>query len=177
MRGGHWLANRRTREDARSRLGERTAQIVQLRDDGLLLWEIAEHVGVTKERIRQILAKARSMGAGPRPPSRVVTRQASILLGLSAEMRPGSFRRLMAKFGVGPVASKRGRLYWGVTNLRGIKAPKCQVCGSPIPLGRYSRSVTCSRSCSMSRRYNQSPRRKAAATRAALKPRLATPGS
>ena len=171
------MANRQTREDARSRLGERTAQIVQLRDDGLLLWEIAEHVGVTKERVRQILAKARSLGAGPRPPSQVVTRQASILLGLSAEMRPGSFWRLMAKFGVGPVASKRGRLYWSVANLRGIKAPKCQVCGSPIPLSRYSRSVTCSRACSMARRYNQSARRKAGTAKGAGKPGSATTGS
>ena len=172
---GQWLANRRTREDARARLGERTAQIVQLRDDGLLLWEIAERVGVTKERVRQILAKAKSMGAGPHPPSQVVTRQASILLGLSAEMRPGSFRRLMAKFDVGPVASKRGRLYWSVASLRGIKAPKCQVCGNPIPLSRYSRSVTCSRACSMARRYNQSARKKAGAVRAGRKPRSTNP--
>ena len=157
------MANRRTREDARSRLGERAARIVRLRDDGLLLWEIAERVGVTKERVRQILAKAGAMGAGPRPPVQVVTRQASMLLGLSAEMRPGSFQRLMTKFGIEPVANKRGRLYWRVSSLRGIKAPKCQVCGSPIPLSRYSRSVTCSRGCSTARRYSQSPRRKTAA--------------
>ncbi|MCE2404761.1 MAG: hypothetical protein J4F43_06355 [Dehalococcoidia bacterium] len=157
------MANRRTREDARSRLGERAARIVRLRDDGLLLWEIAERVGVTKERVRQILAKARAAGAGPRPPGQVVTRQASILLGLSAEMRPGSFQRLMTKFGIEPVANKRGRLYWKVSSLRGIKAPKCQVCGSPIPLSRYSRSVTCSRGCSTARRHSQSSRKKAAA--------------
>ena len=169
------MANRRTREDARSRLGERTAQIVQLRDDGLLLWEIAEQVGVTKERVRQILAKAGSMGAGPRPPGQVVTRQASILLGLSAEMRPGSFQRLMAKFGIEPVASKRGRLYWKVASLRSIKAPKCQACGSPIPLSRYSRSVTCSRTCSMARRYKQSARKKAPA-RTDTKPRSTKTG-
>ena len=103
------------------------------------------------------------MGAGPRPPGQVVTRQASILLGLSAEMRPGSFQRLMTKFGIEPVANKRGRLYWRVASLRGIKAPKCQVCGSSIPLSRYSRSVTCSKTCSMARRYSQSSRKKAAA--------------
>ena len=155
------MANRRTAEDPRSRLGERTAQIVQLRDDGLLLWEIAERVGVTKERVRQILAKAKCMGAGPGPPSQVVTRQASILLGLSAEMRPGSFQRLMVKFGIEPVASKRGRLYWSVDSLRRIRAPKCEVCGSPIPLSRCARSVTCSRTCSMARRYKQSGRKRA----------------
>ena len=148
-----------TRPNPRSGLGERISQIVGLRDDGLLLWEIAERVGVTKERIRQILAKARAMGAGPKPPSQVVTRQASILLGMSPEIRPGSFQRLMAKFGVTPVASKRGRLYWNVGRLLQIESPKCVVCQSPVPVTRYVRSVTCSRQCSNQRRSQYSSRR------------------
>ena len=146
--------------DPRSRLGERISQIVGLRDDGLLLWEIAERIGVTKERIRQILAKARAMGAGPKPPSQVVTRQASILLGMSPEIRPGSFQRLMAKFGVVPVASKRGRLYWNVGRLLKIEPPKCVVCQSPVPVARYIRSATCSRQCSNQRRSQYTSRRR-----------------
>lgn len=164
------------RKDPRPRPGERTAQVVGFRDDGLLLWEIAERVGVTKERVRQILAKAKAMGAGPKPPKQVVTRQASILLGMSPEMRPGSFHRLMARFGVDPVASKRGRLYWSVDRLRSIVPPRCEVCDSPIPLSRYSRSVTCSRSCSLSRRYKQSGRRTDGVSRKG-RPRGAAPRS
>ena len=145
---------------ARARLDERTSQIVHARDEGLLLWEIAERAGVTKERVRQILAKATASGAGPRPPKQVVTRQASIMLGMSPETRPGSFRKLMAKLGVNPVATKRGRLYWAVDNLKSIEAPKCVVCHSPIALGRYARSVTCSRTCSIYRRSQYSTQRK-----------------
>ena len=139
---------------------ERTLQIVALRNEGLLLWEIADRVGVTKERIRQILVKAREMGVGTDPPKLIVTRQASALLGMSPEMRPCSFRRLMAKLSVTPVASKRGRLYWSVGNLKNIEAPKCVVCQSPIPLGRYARSTTCSRDCSVLRRSQDYTRRR-----------------
>ena len=140
--------------------GDRTARIIALREEGYLLWEIAERVGVTKERVRQILSKAKAMGAEPGPPKQVVTRQASILLGMSLEMRPGSFKKLMAKFGVTPTASKRGRLYWAVEGLRNIEFPKCVVCGSPIPLSRYARSVTCSHTCSEFRRAQYPHRRK-----------------
>ena len=138
--------------DGRSRFGDRTMKIVALRDEGLLLWEIAEREGVTKERIRQILAKASASGAGPKPPRQVVTRQASILVGMSPEVRPGSFRRLMAKLGITPVATKRGRLYWNVNGLSNIEFPKCVVCKTPVPLTRYARSVTCSRQCAVNRR-------------------------
>ena len=109
-----------TQESARPQLGDRTSQIVALRAEGLLLWEIAERLEITKERVRQILVKASAMGAGPQSPKQVGTRRASILLGMSSEMRPGSFRRLMAKFDVTPAASKRGRLYWTVETLLGI---------------------------------------------------------
>ena len=146
-------------QPAPSQSGDRTAQVVALRDEGLLLWEIAEKLAVTKERVRQILAKASEMGAGPKEPKQIVTRRASVMLGMSPEMRPGSFRRLMAKFGVTSVASKRGRLYWAVESLHNIEAPRCVVCQSPIPLGRYSRSVTCSRHCSTYRRSQYSRHR------------------
>jgi predicted nucleic acid-binding Zn ribbon protein len=145
---------------AESQLNERTAEIVALRDEGMLLWEIAEWAGVTKERIRQILAGASSKGLGPGTPKQVVTRRALMFLGMSAEMRPGSFQRLMAKFGVAPIATKRGRLYWDVKSLSNIEPPKCVVCNSPVPFDRYSRSSTCSRSCSISRRAQYSRRRK-----------------
>jgi len=135
---------------------DRASQIVALRNEGLLLWEIGERVGVTKERVRQILAKARAAGAGPKPPKQVVTRQASMMLGMSSEMRPRSFRRLMAKLGISPVASKRGRLYWNVESLSNIEPPRCVVCQSPVPLGRYIRSVTCSPHCSTYRRSQSS---------------------
>ena len=105
------------------RSANRISQIVALRDEGLLLWEIAERMGVTKERVRQLLAKASAMGAGPKEPKQVVTRRASMLLGMSPEVRPGSFQRLMAKFGITPVASKRGRLYWSVEGLLKIEPP------------------------------------------------------
>lgn len=146
--------------NVRLRSGDRTAEIVAFRDQGLLLWEIAEWAGVTKERIRQILARATRMGAGPRAPKQVVTRQALILLGISAEMRPGSFQRLMVKFGVTPAARKRGRLYWNVESLSNIKPPRCVVCQSPVPIHRYARSVTCSRNCSIYRRSQYSSRRR-----------------
>ena len=149
-----------TRDGPAQGLGDRTAQIVALRDQGLLLLEIADRVGVTKERVRQILVRARAMGVGPKPPQQIVTRQASKWLGLSPEMRPGSFRRLMAKFGIGPVADKRGRLYWSVESLSNIEPPHCVVCGSAVPLGRYSRSLACSRRCSMARRSRNSSRRR-----------------
>ena len=157
------LATRREQRPSRdipTHQRERTLQIVALRNDGLLLWEIADRVGVTKERIRQILVKAREMGVGTSPPKLIVTRQASALLGMSPEMRPGSFRKLMAKFSVTPMANKRGRLYWSVGNLKKIEAPKCVVCRSPVPLTRYARSVTCSRDCSILRRSRDSTRQR-----------------
>ena len=145
---------------ARSRSGDRISQIVELRNEGLLLWEIAERNRITKERVRQILAKASAMGAGPKDPRQVVTRRASMLLGMSPEVRPRSFQRLMTKFGISPVASKRGRLYWNVESLLNIEPPKCVVCQLPIPLARFARSVTCSRYCSTSRRSQNSGRRR-----------------
>ena len=148
---------------ARQPQSDRTAQIVALRNEGFLLWEIADRVGVTKERVRQILAKAREMGVGPAPPQQIVTRRASMMLGMSSEMRPGSFRSLMAKFSVEPVASKRGRLYWSVEELLAIELPRCVVCEAPFSLRRYARSVTCSRDCSTYRRSRSSSWRKARA--------------
>ena len=150
--------------DPRPQLRERTAQIMALRGEGFLLWEIADQVGVTKERVRQILSTARAMGQEPKPLKQVVTRQASILLGMSPEMRQGSFVKLMAKFGVSPIATKRGRLYWAVESLRKIEPPKCAVCQSPIPLGRYARSVTCSRACSVHRRSQYASHRRTRAS-------------
>ena len=141
-----------TRDQMASEMDKRTAEIVRLRDEGLLLREIADQMAVTKERVRQILAKAKTMGAETKPPKQVVTRQASILLGMSSEMRPGSFQRLMARFGISPVANKKGRLYWNVETLRNIQPPKCIVCQKPVPLARYTRSTTCSRNCSNYRR-------------------------
>jgi len=129
---------------------DRTSLIVGLRDEGFLLWEIADRFGVTKERVRQILARAK--GQGPQPPKLLVTRQASILLGMPPEMRPGSFQRLMARFGVMPAVVKRGRLYWSVEALNNLKLPVCSVCKITIPLSRYTRSDTCSSRCSTTRR-------------------------
>ena len=142
----------KAKEDPRLSLNDRSMKIVALRDEGLLLWEIAEREGVTKERIRQILAKASASGDGPKASRQVVTRRAAILVGMSPEVRPGSFRRLMSKLGVTPVDTKRGRLYWNVNTLIKIVSPKCVVCESSIPLGRYARSVTCNRHCAVSRR-------------------------
>ena len=142
-------------------LSGRTEQIVALRGDGLLLWEIAERIGVTKERIRQILVEARAKGREPAPPHQVVTRRALMLMGMSPETRPSSFQRLMARFGITPVVKKRGRLYWNVERLLNIAPPRCVVCQSPIPLSRYTRSVTCSHQCSAyqrSRRPREEPR-------------------
>ena len=165
-----------SQQGARAQLEERNLEIVSLRDEGLLLWEIADRMGVTKERVRQILAKAKAMGMGSDMPKRVVTRRASILLGMSAEMRPNSFRTLMARFGVSPVANKRGRLYWDVDSLRSIQTPKCAVCGSPIPLSRYTRSVTCSRRCSISRRSQQARRASARSQNRRRQPQAARRG-
>ena len=135
---------------------ERAAWIVGLRDEGLLLWEIAVQAEVTKERVRQILAKAAATGCGPKAPKQVVTRQASLLLGMPPEMRPGSFQRLMAKLDVTPTVRKRGRLYWSVESLKGIELPRCVVCRGPVSLSRYARSVTCSGRCSSFRRSHPS---------------------
>ena len=136
------------KEKSESQIVDRAAWIVGLRDEGLLLWEIAELAEVTKERVRQILAKASAKGYGPNPPKQVVTRQASLLLGMPPEMRPGSFQRLMAKLDVTPIVRKRGRLYWSVESLKSIKLPRCVVCSAPVPLSRYARSITCSSRCS-----------------------------
>ncbi len=144
----------------RPQTGDRLSQIVKLRNEGLLLREIAEREGVTKERIRQILAKAKELGVGPKPPKLVVTRRATIMLGMSLEMRPGIFHKLMGRLGVAPIASKKGRMYWNVADLLNIHFPKCVVCQSPVPLKRYTRSVTCSRNCSIARRYRHSSREK-----------------
>ena len=149
-----------TQVDIRRQSRERTLQIVALRDEGLLLREIAERAGVTKERVRQILAKARAAGVGPRAPKQVGTRQASRLLGMSPETRPGSFLRLMARLGVSPAASKRGRLYWNVESILNIERPRCVVCQSPVAFGRCMRSVTCSPQCSVHRRSQLSSRRR-----------------
>jgi len=147
-----------TRNQTDSDIDTRTVEIVRLRDEGLLLREIADHMGVTKERVRQILAKARALGVGTKPPKQVVTRQASILLGMSSEMRPGSFQRLMARFNIAPMANKKGRLYWNVETLLNIEPPECIVCQNPIPLPRYTRSTTCSRTCSNYRRSRKTAR-------------------
>ena len=149
-----------TQVDVRRQSRERTSQIVAFRDDGLLLREIAERAGVTKERVRQILAKARATGVGPKAPKQVSTRQASRLLGMSPETRPGSFLRLMARLGVSPAADKRGRLYWNVESLLNIEHPRCVMCQSPVALGRCMRSVTCSPQCSIRRRSQYSSRRR-----------------
>lgn len=134
---------------------DRIAQIVRLRNEGLLLREIAELEGVTKERVRQILVKAREMGTGPKPPKLVVTRRATTMLGMSPEMRPGIFQKLVGRLGVSPVANKKGRMYWSVDDLRCISSPKCVVCGFPVAMRRYTRSDTCSRHCSAVRRFRQ----------------------
>ena len=140
------------REKSELQIVDRAAWIVGLRDEGLLLWEIAERAEVTMERVRQILAKASANGYGPNPPKQVVTRQASLLLGMPPEMRPGSFQRLMAKLDVTPIVRKRGRLYWSVESLKSIELPRCVVCSAPVPLSRYARSITCSSRCSSYRR-------------------------
>ena len=141
--------------ESRTQSQDRISKIVRLRNEGLLLREIAEREGVTKERIRQILAKAKEMGSGPKPPRLVVTRRATTILGMSPEMRPGIFQKLVRRLGVNPVASKKGRMYWNVEDLRGIRTAKCVVCGSPVALKRYTRSETCSRHCSAVRRSHQ----------------------
>ena len=152
---GEYQRKPQTNVAAEPLLSRRTEQIVALRGDGLLLWEIAERVGVTKERIRQILAEARAQGREEAPPKQVVTRRALLLMGMSPEMRPSSFQRLMARLAIFPVVKKRGRLYWNVESLLNIEPPRCVVCQSPIPLSRYTRSVTCSPYCSTDRRSRQ----------------------
>ena len=149
-----------TQVDIRRRSWERMTQIVAFRDEGLLLREIAERAGVTKERVRQILAKARVMGVGPKAPQQVGTRQASRLMGMSPETRPSSFLRLMDRLAVSPAANKRGRLYWNVESLLNVEHPRCVMCQSPVALGRCMRSVTCSPQCSIRRRSQSAIRRR-----------------
>ena len=129
--------------------GSRNAQIVELRWEGQLLREIAERVALTKERVRQILAKAKASGIDVKPTRIKVTRQAALFLGMSQDIRSTSFRRIMAKFGISPAVAKSGRRYWEVASLSKIQPSKCIVCQSPVPLSRYTRSLTCSHACSV----------------------------
>ncbi len=126
----------------------RTARIVALRTQGLLLWEIAELLGITKERVRQILVKEKARGRGAKSPMLVPTSGAFRILGLSLETRTQTFKRLMTRLGIYPIAEKKGRLYWPSDILAQIKPPDCIICKSPISLQRCIRaSRTCSSSC------------------------------
>ena len=113
--------------------------IVTLRSDGKTLQQIGDLLGVSRERVRQVLAK---YWPGCRPPPS--GEEAAKMLGMSYRQ----FRAAVKTVGVQPINKTPNRMRWAPEVLPLIsmahKSSECYTCGQPLP---SSRRVYCCQLC------------------------------
>ena len=113
--------------------------IATLRSGGSTLQQIGERLGVTRERVRQVL---REHFPDCSPP--LGTREAARTLGMSEH----NFRSAAKRLGIQPVGRSPGKIWWSPDVLRIIETAqdlvRCPVCGRPVP---SRRRVCCSQGC------------------------------
>jgi len=113
--------------------------IATLRSEGKTLQQIGDLLGVSRERVRQVLAK---YWPGCRPPPS--GEEAAKMLGMSYRQ----FRAAVRTVGVQPISRTRSRMRWAPDVLPLIsmaqKSPNCYTCGWPLPSGRR---VYCREQC------------------------------
>jgi len=127
--------------------GERVAGVYQeygdliaaLRSQGKTLQQIGDQLGVTRERVRQVLSK--HFPECSIPPS---TEEAAKKLGMSYR----HFRRTAERLGIRPIGRSRNRIRWSPDVLPAIwtayKLRSCRICGRDLA---PNRSVYCSEEC------------------------------
>jgi len=113
--------------------------IVTLRSEGRTLQEIGDRLGVTRERVRQVL---RGHFPDCLPPP--CTAEAAKTMGMSYWRFLSAAKRL----GIQPTRRSRGRVWWSPDVLRIIQTAQepvcCRICGGFLPSGRR---VYCSEGC------------------------------
>ncbi len=128
--------------------------IVALRSEGRTLQQIGDQLGVTRERVRQVLSKHYPDCSAP--PS---TEAAAKMVGMSYRR----FRSIANRLGIQPIARTRTRIRWSPNVLPALlsadKPPSCRVCGRNVP---PPRRVYCSEECVNEARScrNRSPKEK-----------------
>ena len=120
--------------------------IATLRSEGKTLQQIGDWLGVTRERVRQVLVE-HFPDCSP-PPS---TEEAARTLGMSYRQ----FRSAAKRLGLQPVGRTRNRIWWSLDVLPIVQAAQkpqsCRICGRPLPSPRH---VYCSKQClGQGRRY------------------------
>ena len=120
--------------------------IATLRSEGRTLQQIGDRLGVTRERVRQVL-REHFPDCYP-PPS---TEEAAKTLGMSYRQ----FRNAAKRLGIQPVGRTRNRIWWSLDALPVVRAAQkprsCRICGRPLPSPRH---VYCSEQClGQGRRY------------------------
>jgi hypothetical protein len=120
--------------------------IATLRSEGRTLQQIGDRLGVTRERVRQVL---REHFPNCSPP--LSTEEAAKTLGMSY----CQFRSAAKHLGIQPVSRTRNRIWWSLDVLPIVRAAQkprsCRICGRPLPSPRH---VYCSKQClSQGRRY------------------------
>jgi hypothetical protein len=113
--------------------------IVALRGEGRTLQQIGDQLGVTRERVRQVLSKHYPDFSAP--PS---TEEAAKMLGMSYR----HFRSVANRVGIQPIARTRNRIRWSPDELAAVSSadtpPDCRICGFRLP---PTRRVYCSEEC------------------------------
>lgn len=126
------------------RVEMRLRVIRRLRARGLTLQEIADRYGLTRERIRQILAKSGPpIQIEPCDPELVGSTRASEILHVATY----KFQRLVDQGQVKVACTKGGRHLFRLSDLRGFaqESRSCRICGAPIlnPRARCYCSADC----------------------------------
>jgi len=113
--------------------------IATLRSGGSTLQQIGDRLGVTRERVRQVLSEHFLDCSPPRS-----TKGAARTLGMSYHR----FRSATKRLGIQPMGRSRGRVWWSQDVLRVIQTAQelvcCRICGGPL---LSSRQVYCSEGC------------------------------
>ena len=126
--------------------------IAALRSEGRTLQQVGDRLGVTRERVRQVLRE--HFPDCTLPPS---TEEAAKTLGMSHYR----FRSAARRLGVQPMGRSRGRVWWSPDVLHIIQTSqepaRCCICGGLLPSGRR---VYCSVDCLSEGRRLRYPMRK-----------------
>ena len=113
--------------------------IATLRSEGKTLQQIGDQLGVTRERVRQVLNK--HFPECSSPPS---TEDAAKMLGVSYR----HFRNTAERLGIQPIARTRNRIRWSPDVLPAVwtayKLRSCRICGRHLP---STRRFYCSEEC------------------------------
>jgi lambda repressor-like predicted transcriptional regulator/predicted nucleic acid-binding Zn ribbon protein len=138
--------------------------IVTLRSEGKTLQQIGNQLGVSRERVRQVLAK---YWPGCRPPPS--GEEAAKMLGMSYRQ----FRAAAKAVGVQPINRSPTSIRWAHDVLPLIsmaqKPSDCYTCGRPLPSGRR---VYCCELCyreGIKRKRRMQRRKESAAVAVALR--------